>query len=103
MEAHAMKPPSAAKMLRVERELRAALGHAHTTNARIEAGEDVPDFIIGSPWSVCERIPGTERRVCSRCPAFVGIAPRTQKLIARYPGTPILCFACMMKDREITR
>lgn len=65
----------------------------------IQASDEKPDFIVAT-GDKRYKVKGDKKAKCSRCRCKLWIAPSTQEVLRRYPGTPILCLACTMKQSE---
>jgi hypothetical protein len=62
---------------------------------RAAAPKDDEDFpIVAPPWAEATSHPGVMQEQCSACKALVGIAPTTQKIIAKGGYHPIVCRDC---------
>ncbi len=65
----------------------------------IPASDEKPDCIIASEHKE-NRLKGSKKTRCSDCRRHVYISPSTQKMLERYPGTPVICTACFVKRAE---
>lgn len=65
----------------------------------IEASDEKPGAIVASP-NKRDRVKGAKKTRCADCRCKVWISPSTQEMLRRYPGTPVICIACMLKRVE---
>lgn len=65
----------------------------------IPASDEKPDVIIASDRKE-DRLKGAKKTRCADCRHKVWISPSTQKMLKRYPKTPVLCISCCMKRVE---
>jgi len=68
-------------------------------NLFIPASDEKPDAIVASD-SKQDRVKGSKKTRCADCRCKVWISPSTQELLRRYPGTPVICIACVLKRIE---
>lgn len=65
----------------------------------IEASDEPPGTIVASDRRE-DRLKGAKKTRCRDCRRKVWISPSTQEVLKRYPGTPVLCIVCMLKQVE---
>ena len=65
----------------------------------IEASDEKPDAIVASDRKQ-DRVKGAKKTRCADCRRRVWISPATQQMLKRYPGVPVICIACFVKQAE---
>ncbi|MBA7709889.1 hypothetical protein ES703_118815 [subsurface metagenome] len=65
----------------------------------IPASDEKPDAIIASDRKR-DRVKGAKKTRCADCRCKVWISPSTQEMLRRYPGTPVICLPCLVKQAE---
>lgn len=65
----------------------------------IKASDEKPGAIVTSEYKE-NRVKGSKKARCHDCRRKVWISPSTQKMLKRYPGTPVMCIACFVKGAE---
>jgi len=64
-----------------------------------QASDEKPGCIVASDRKQ-DRVKGAKKTRCADCRCKVWISPSTQEMLRRYPGTPVICVACMLKRLE---
>jgi len=65
----------------------------------IQASDEKPGCTVASEHK-SDRVKGAKKTRCADCRRKVWISPSTQEMLRRYPGTPVICIACMLKRVE---
>ncbi len=65
----------------------------------IEASDAKPDYIVASEYKE-NRVKDSQKARCSRCRTKVWLSPSTQAMLKKYPGTPVICLGCFVKQIE---
>jgi hypothetical protein len=62
----------------------------------IPASDEKPEMIVGSSHKQFS-VAGSKAFKCVDCRHDVWISPSTQKILVKYPGTPVICTDCLLK------
>jgi hypothetical protein len=65
----------------------------------IEASDAKPDAIVAT-GDKRYRVRGDRQARCARCRRKVWMAPSSQEMLRKYPGTPVICLNCFLKQVE---
>lgn len=65
----------------------------------IPASDEKPKTIVASEYRD-SWVKGVKEVECHECKQIVGISPSTQQVLKKYPDTPVICIACMIKQVE---
>ncbi len=65
----------------------------------IEASDERPGAIVASHLKK-DRVKGARKAKCSRCRRHVWLSPSSWEMLRHYPGVPVMCVICFIKQME---